>query len=213
GNEERPCEGQDGTCGTPPRRWPAPRVAGVTAIAASGVATIEVAAAIGLDQVQSLMGNVGLGGAEAGDAVVDVPDQETFSRQAPVGADPRAVLEQVVLLGVTGDRRDAEHAGRSLDRRQRDADRGRLDRLDVHPAELELRPRRELRRVLALTEPRALSHEVPHADPLLGMITWRVELGQAEQVTELVTEHAERSERRDLVLGDHARVLENMRLG
>src|SRR5207249_10517503 len=91
-----------------------------------------------------------------------------------------------------------------LDGRQLDPARRPLDRLDVDPAEPRLRPCARVRRPLAESEPRALPHETPDANALLRRSAGRVQLRQAEQVAELVTENAEVAERRDLLLRDDA---------
>src|SRR5439155_17354376 len=82
------------------------------------------------------------------------------------------------------------------------------DRLDLHPAEAELRPRTQVRRPLAAPEPGPLPHQAPDADSLLRVPARGVQLGEAEPVTELVAEDPEGAERADLLLRDHARRLE-----
>src|SRR2546430_11534561 len=52
-----------------------------------------------LDEVQKLVCGDALAGAKAAHRFVHVPDQEALGRQTRIGADVRAVLDEVVLLG------------------------------------------------------------------------------------------------------------------
>src|SRR2546430_1603853 len=90
---------------------------------------------------------------------------------------------------------------------RRPAARRARDRLDLHPAEAELRPRAQMRRPLAAPEPGPLPHQAPDADSLLRVSARGVQLGEAEQMAELVAEDPEGAERADLLLRDHARRL------
>src|SRR5262245_31844137 len=62
-----------------PPRSPAPRIARIAAIAARRVPAIEVAAAVRLHEVQELVRGIALRGAEAVDALVDVPYEEPLA--------------------------------------------------------------------------------------------------------------------------------------
>src|SRR5262249_50953043 len=144
--------------------------------------------------MQQLVRDVAFAAPEAADALVHVPDEETLAGEPAIRADARPVLEQIVLPGSSGDGGDLDDARHALDRRQRNAHRRALDRLHVDPAESELRPRAHLRWMLAALDPGPLPHEAPHADPLLGKAAGGIELGETEEMAELVTEDAEGDE-------------------
>src|SRR5438034_262311 len=126
---------------------------------AGGAPAVEVAAAVGLDQAEELPLHVRLRAPERERALVDVPHEQALARQPAIGAHAGAVLEQVVLLGVRGRGRDLHHARLALDLGQRHSARRARDRLDLHPAEAELRPRAQMRRPLAAPEPGPLPHQ------------------------------------------------------
>src|SRR5205809_848570 len=164
---------------TAPGRRTGPRIGRVAAFAAGGVPAVEVAAAVGLDQAEELPIHVRLRAPERERALVDVPHEQALARQPAIGAHAGAVLEQVVLLGVRGRGRDLHHARLALDLGQRHAARRARDRLDLHPAEAELRPRAQMRRPLAAPEPGPLPHQAPDADALLRLPARGAQLRQA----------------------------------
>src|SRR6185503_13151382 len=101
-------------------RRPDPGIAGVAAVAALRMPAIEIASAVRFDQVQHLVGWIGLRLTEAPAPLVDVPDEQPLARQLLVRSDAPAVLEQIVLLRIVagGNAHDTRLA---LDGRQRDA--------------------------------------------------------------------------------------------
>src|SRR5262249_11111243 len=159
-----------------PARRPRPRVAPVATVAAGGVAAVEIVPTVRLDEVKELVRDLHLPAAEAADGVVDVPDEDALTGQVAVGADPHPVLEEGVLVRTVRRRGDLHDARDLFDRWQLDAARGRRDRVDVGPAEADLRPRARVRRPLAPTDPGSLPHEPPDPDPLLRHSARRVQL-------------------------------------
>src|SRR5579885_1104353 len=202
--EQRTGEGDPARRPAMPGGRPPPGVRRIATIAPRCVPALQVLAAVGLDETQQRVGHIELSAAHALHPLVDVPDKQPLTRELAVDARARAVLEQVILLRPARHGGDAHDAGRGEHRRQRHVPRGRRHRLDVHPPETQLRPRIEPARYIPAADPGPLPHEPPHADALLGSAARRVQLGQPEQMPELVTEDAKVAERRHLLLGDHA---------
>src|SRR5438128_662235 len=75
-----------------PGRRTGPRIGRVAAVAARGVPAVEVAAAVGLDQVEELPLHVRLRAPERERALVDVPHEQALPRQRAIRAHASAVL-------------------------------------------------------------------------------------------------------------------------
>src|SRR5579885_1957649 len=188
--EERPGEREPARRPALPGGRPPPGVRRIATIAPRRVPALQVLAAVGLDETQQRVGHVELSAAHALHPLSHVPDEQPFARELRVHARARAVLEQVVLLWPARHGRDAHHARRGEHGRQRHVPRRRRHRLDVDPSQAELRPRIEPARRVPAADPGALPHEPPHADALLRSAAGGVELGEPEQMPELVTEDA-----------------------
>src|SRR5207253_8826013 len=206
--EERPEEHNRRTRPAAPWRWSLKGVGPVSTVAARPVAAVQVIPPVGFDEVEELVRGHALRRPESRDRLVDVPDEQALAGQARVGADPLPVLDEVIFLGPPARRRDLDDTWDLLDGRQADTAGRALDRLDIDPAEPELRPCARVGRALAEAKPCPLPHEPPDTDPFVRQAAWGVQLGEAEEMAELVTENAEVAERRHLLLRDDARLAE-----